>query len=446
MRHVHCSACAPPAKPGAPPSSSFASSAAGSSRPTVTTRASSPLTSRSVTVHRCWPRRRPAARRAPCIERHLSPFLLDARQVLQVSERNERLAESASTDLLTALPNRRMLDRALGQLSAGDTVILLDLDHFKQVNDNFGHVAGDEVLREFGRVLLGAVRGRDVVGRFGGEEFLIVLAPPGGADALLRRLRAEWLTERPFPVTFSAGIAASAGDPDETVSLADQALYRAKEAGRDRWIWAVARRRARYQRPRDYVQAYLDDAVAGNRRAAVRLTLDLLDRRVPRERIVVDLLAAAQRDIGERWYRNEITPADEHLASGVTAAALDTLMAEMSHFRARYPHRDHLRRGRLPFAGRADVRGVAARARRRRHGARRLRARRRRGGVPRPLGRRLAGHLLQHAHLLPGHGAPHRRRAPPGDPRYRRRPGVQPQPQRQPRRAARRRRLGAHGR
>ena len=265
------------------------------------------------------------------LERHLAPFLLDARQVLQVSERNERLAESASTDLLTALPNRRSLDRALGQLSAGDTVILLDLDHFKQVNDNFGHAAGDEVLREFGRVLLGTVRDRDIVGRFGGEEFLIVLAPPGGADALLRRLRAQWLTARSFPVTFSAGIAASAGDPDETVSRADEALYRAKEAGRDRWIWAVAPRLVRYQRPRDYVQTYLDDAIAGNRRAAVQLTLDLLDRRVPREHIVVDLLAAAQRAVGELWYRNEITSVDEHLASGVTAAALDALTAEMSN-------------------------------------------------------------------------------------------------------------------
>jgi diguanylate cyclase (GGDEF)-like protein len=262
------------------------------------------------------------------LERHLAPFVLDARQVLQLSDRNERLAESASTDLLTGLPNRRMLDRALGRLSSDDTVIVLDLDHFKQINDNFGHAAGDEVLRVFGRVLRAVSRARDTVGRFGGEEFLAVLAPPGGADAFLRRLRAEWLTERPFPVTFSAGIAASAGGPDETVSLADQALYRAKEAGRDQWIWATARRPASYQPPRDYVQTYLDDAVAGNRRAAVRLTLDLLDRRVPREQIVADLLVPAQRDVGERWYRNEITAADEHLASGVTAAALDTLMGE----------------------------------------------------------------------------------------------------------------------
>ena len=163
-----------------------------------------------------------------------------------------------------------------------------------------------------------------------GRGFLVVLAPPEGADVLLQRLRAEWLTERPFPVTFSAGIAASAGDPDETVRLADQALYQAKEAGRDQWIWATARRPASYLPPRDYVQTYLRDAVLGNRRSAVRLTLDLLDKRVSREQIVVDLLAAAQQEVGQRWYCNELTPADEHLASGVTAAALDTLMGETS--------------------------------------------------------------------------------------------------------------------
>jgi diguanylate cyclase (GGDEF)-like protein len=262
------------------------------------------------------------------IERHLTTFLLDARLVLQLSGQNEQLAESASTDLLTGLPNRRMLERALGRLSADDTVIMLDLDHFKQVNDTFGHAAGDAVLRVFGDVLSGTVRGRDTVGRFGGEEFMVILPATAGADAFLSRLRAEWLAKRPFSVTFSAGIAASTGDPDETVRLADEALYQAKKAGRDQWIWALARRPAGNLPPPDYVPAYLRHAVLGNRGAAVQLTLDLLERRVSRERIVVDLLAAAQREVGQRWYCNELTPADEHLASGVTAAALDMLMDE----------------------------------------------------------------------------------------------------------------------
>jgi diguanylate cyclase (GGDEF)-like protein len=264
------------------------------------------------------------------LDRHLGTFMLDARLVLQLNGQNEELAESASTDLLTGLPNRRMLERALGRLSADDTVIMLDLDNFKQVNDTFGHAAGDAVLRLFGHVLGGTVRGRDTVGRFGGEEFLVILPTTAGADAFLERLRAEWLTKRPFPVTFSAGIAASTGNPDETVSLADQALYQAKKAGRDQWIWALARRPAGYLPPRDYVPVYLRHAEAGHRAAAVRLTLDLLDRRVSRERIVVDLLAAAQREVGQRWYANELTPADEHIVSGVTAAALDMLMGEAS--------------------------------------------------------------------------------------------------------------------
>jgi len=230
--------------------------------------------SRSVTVSRCRPRPLGSTARA-LLDRHLASFLLDARHVLQLSGRNERLAESASTDKLTGLPNRRMLDRALGRLAAGDTVIMLDLDHFKQVNDTLGHAPGDEVLRAFGRVLRSTVRGRDTVGRFGGEEFLIILGPSGAPDVFLQRLRAEWLTERPLPVTCSAGIVLSAGHPDETVSLADQALYQAKAVGRDQWIWATARRPASDRPPRDYVQTYLRDAVRSNRQSAVRLTLDL---------------------------------------------------------------------------------------------------------------------------------------------------------------------------
>jgi diguanylate cyclase (GGDEF)-like protein len=157
-----------------------------------------------------------------------------------LSERGRGLAEDASTDVLTGLPNRRMLARALGRLTADDTVILLDLDHFTRVNDELGHAAGDDVLRMFGMVLRATVRGRDLVTRFGGEEFVVILAPPtGGADAFLRRLSADWLAHRPQPVTFSAGIARAVGDPNAVLRRADEALYRAKEAGRDRWIEEV---------------------------------------------------------------------------------------------------------------------------------------------------------------------------------------------------------------
>lgn len=264
------------------------------------------------------------------LDRFLSSFLLDVRQVLELRDRVGRLAESASTDELTGLPNRRMLERSLGRLTDADAVILLDLDHFKTINDTLGHAAGDDVLREFGRVLLATVRARDTVGRYGGEEFLVVLPAHADPHAFLSRLRDRWVAVRLHPITFSAGIAMSSGDPAVVMTHADEALYRAKAAGRDRWEWADAVDPSKPSDPKLFVDPYLVKAVAGDRSGGVRLTLGLLDHHVPHERIVVDLLGAAQRTVGARWQRNELTPADEHLASGVTAAALDALAGETS--------------------------------------------------------------------------------------------------------------------
>lgn len=133
---------------------------------------------------------------------------------------------------------------------------------------------------------------------------------------------------RPLEVTFSAGIAPFTGDAETTLRLADDALYRAKDAGRDRWLWAEGRA-PEVEEPTSYVEPYLGDAVVGNRRPAVDLILGLRDHRVPEADIVEDLLAVAQREVGERWYRNELSPAYEHLASGVAMAALDALAGEM---------------------------------------------------------------------------------------------------------------------
>lgn len=262
------------------------------------------------------------------LDRYLTPFVLDARRVLELAGRAERLAESASTDALTGLLNRRMLDRALGRLSLDETVIIVDLDHFKQVNDEHGHAAGDDVLRAFGAVLLENLRGRDLVGRYGGEEFVLVVGPSSDPERVLERLRERWEAARPLAVSFSAGIARFTGDADGTMRLADAALYRAKGAGRDRWRWAEGPPPG-VEEPSSYVEPYLGVAVMGNRRPAVRLALDLLDNRVPATKIIEELLAAAQREVGERWYRNELSPADEHLASGVAGAALDALASEM---------------------------------------------------------------------------------------------------------------------
>lgn len=173
------------------------------------------------------------------LERHLPSLVQDVRRALESGSQVERLAKEASIDTLTRLPNRRTLSRALNQLSAGDVVIMIDLDHFKRVNDTDGHAAGDEVLRTLGGVLREIVRERDAVGRFGGEEFVVILRDESDPQAFLERLRRVWEERRPRPVTFSAGIARAGAEPTATLPAADRAMYEAKEAGRDRWNWAV---------------------------------------------------------------------------------------------------------------------------------------------------------------------------------------------------------------
>lgn len=164
-------------------------------------------------------------------------------------ERGERLTLEAlaNTDALTGLPNRRALYGAVERLlNAADQgkpacLILLDLDHFKGINDRYGHNAGDAVLAQAATRLRERLRGGDTVGRWGGEEFLIVLpgADAAGAEQVAERLRREVGT-LPFPevgpVTASLGVAqAEPGDDlGRWVARADAALYRAKVAGRDR--------------------------------------------------------------------------------------------------------------------------------------------------------------------------------------------------------------------
>lgn len=172
------------------------------------------------------------------LQRHLGQFVRDAVRAIEMVARAERLREDASVDLLTGLPNRRLLDRSLRRLARDEVVIMIDLDHFKRINDELGHLAGDHVLRTFGRVLRDCTRSRDVVGRYGGEEFIVIMTPVEGAPLFLERLRDAWLLERPQTISFSAGVARSSGDGAETIHRADAALYLAKRTGRDRWIAA----------------------------------------------------------------------------------------------------------------------------------------------------------------------------------------------------------------
>ena len=138
------------------------------------------------------------------LERHLPAFVRDAQRALELLDRPSRLAQDASIDALTGLANRRTLGRALGRLRSEDTVVMIDLDHFKAINDSHGHREGDKVLRLFGHTLAATVRAAEQVGRYGGEEFVVIL-PESGAERFLARLRIEWMRARPYPVTFSAG-------------------------------------------------------------------------------------------------------------------------------------------------------------------------------------------------------------------------------------------------
>ncbi len=146
-----------------------------------------------------------------------------------------RLRVRAEVDPLTGLGNRRRLDTALARLQAGDVVIVLDLDNFKNVNDALGHDMGDEVLRSFGAHLSALTRAGELAIRTGGEEFVLIAegGPEArGAAALLGRLSADWWRQSPL-TTFSAGAAIhTGGDPALTMKRADQALYEAKRRGR----------------------------------------------------------------------------------------------------------------------------------------------------------------------------------------------------------------------
>jgi len=125
-------------------------------------------------------------------------------------------------------------------------IIMCDLDHFKEVNDRFGHAAGDMVLRSFATVVCGRLRGSDLVGRIGGEEFLVVLPETGGAEALTvaEGLRAALAAEpMPVPAEYDLRITCCFGvveygshdvDGGSLLARADMALYRAKASGRNR--------------------------------------------------------------------------------------------------------------------------------------------------------------------------------------------------------------------
>jgi diguanylate cyclase (GGDEF)-like protein len=179
---------------------------------------------------------------------------------LRPSTSDERLLqvlfERAARDLLTGLYNRAyFLDQVVYQalqgarLGHGLAILLLDIDHFKRINDTFGHGVGDEVLRLVANILRESVRSEDLVARFGGEEFILAMTAPGVAQArgvaeqvrLLLAARPIEVAGHHIRVTASfGGDFAEAGrfqDAGRMIQIADQALYKAKNTGRDRVVF-----------------------------------------------------------------------------------------------------------------------------------------------------------------------------------------------------------------
>ena len=169
-----------------------------------------------------------------------------AKQHAELEAAHRRIRELMHTDDLTGLANRRHASERLDQELERSrrhghplSVALCDLDHFKSINDRFGHQAGDETLKRFAAVLNRQLRPGDLAARFGGEEFLLILphADPAGAYSLIERIRrafAEAGTQG-NRATASFGVASAATDDsaDDLLRRADRALYAAKEAGRN---------------------------------------------------------------------------------------------------------------------------------------------------------------------------------------------------------------------
>ncbi len=176
-------------------------------------------------------------------------------QIARLQRELDETSELVRHDALTGTLNRKGLDEALERelgrarrKGAPICIAMLDIDNFKQLNDTFGHKTGDEALRHLSEVIRNATRPQDLVGRYGGEEFLVLLPDTNLDDAILAvtRLQRE-LTKRFFLadnqrilITFSAGVACVHGDedPHSAIDRADKAMYAAKRAGKNRVLVA----------------------------------------------------------------------------------------------------------------------------------------------------------------------------------------------------------------
>lgn len=174
----------------------------------------------------------------------------------QLLAARDELAKLATTDATSGLPNHRAMISALDtEIARADrygrplTLLFIDLDHFKAINDTFGHATGDDLLREFGQIISSELRAADMIGRWGGEEFLVLLrdsSGPGALDAAERlriRVYEHVFTSSGVRITCSIGLAVHpehGTTRDELVEAADQAMYQAKHRGRNTTVVAAA--------------------------------------------------------------------------------------------------------------------------------------------------------------------------------------------------------------
>jgi diguanylate cyclase (GGDEF)-like protein len=179
----------------------------------------------------------------------LAQAALHTASALQTATLLHEVERLATRDSLTGIANRRLFDESLSRetaraqrLSTPLSLVAFDVDHFKQINDAYGHLVGDTVLREVADSIVASTKSFDVAARYGGDEFMLLLPGCSGADAagVAERVRAE-IGRRVLavPVTVSAGLATmpdNALDSERLVSAADAALYDAKRDGRDRSV------------------------------------------------------------------------------------------------------------------------------------------------------------------------------------------------------------------
>jgi len=184
----------------------------------------------------------------------LQNYLENARPVIETHILLRQLHEKSLKDGLTGIYNRKFLEELATKLSSQRnrglipyTVVMLDIDHFKEVNDTYGHSAGDMVIRTLAEIILGSIRKADIAARYGGEEFVLLLhksSLEGGqmvAEKIRRRFEAARVEygQEIIRCTVSAGVARYPDQGDtlkEVIDLADQALYQAKRAGRNRVV------------------------------------------------------------------------------------------------------------------------------------------------------------------------------------------------------------------